>query len=209
MWQPALRAAANKNQLANRGFLPVNRNSSKLVCSCRLAILWSMVAQDRKVLREDAIATARCVARMLVGCVAAGSIAALLAVDSAAATPLVTAEEAQLPADDSRGRVGIERGVDIVPVYPTPKSGAVQSPFNFRVKFRSHGNTEIDLDSLVVVYKKIPEIDLTQRLRPFVQPDGINMPSAEVPPGAHRILIFLWDSVGHGGEADIRFEVEK
>jgi hypothetical protein len=168
-----------------------------------------MVAQDRKVLREDAIATARCVARMLVGCVAAGSIAALLAVDSAAATPLVTAEEAQLPADDSRGRVGIERGVDIVPVYPAPKSGAVQSPFNFRVKFRSHGNTEIDLDSLVVVYKKIPEIDLTQRLRPFVQPDGINMPSAEVPPGAHRILIFLRDSVGHGGEADIRFEVEK
>ena len=114
-----------------------------------------------------------------------------------------------MPADNSRGRVGIERGVDIVPVYPAPKSGAVQSPFNFRVKFRSHGNTEIDLDSLVVVYKKIPEIDLTQRLRPFVQPDGINMPSAEVPPGAHRILIFLRDSVGHGGEADIKFEVEK
>ncbi len=113
------------------------------------------------------------------------------------------------PPTTRRGRVGIERGVDIVPVYPAPKSGAVQSPFNFRVKFRSHGNTEIDLDSLVVVYKKIPEIDLTQRLRPFVQPDGINMPSAEVPPGAHRILIFLRDSVGHGGEADIRFEVEK
>jgi hypothetical protein len=166
-----------------------------------------MVARNRKVSRDAAIAPARRLA-MLVSC-AAASITALLVVDTATATPLVTAEEAQLPADNSRGRVGIERGVDIVPVYPAPKSGAVQSPLNFRVKFRPHGNADVDLDSLVVIYKKIPEIDLTQRLKPFVQPDGINMPNAEVPPGVHRILIFLRDSVGHQGEADIRFEVEK
>ena len=174
-----------------------------------MQFLWSIVAQHRKVFRRYVITPARCVAGMLAIGVAAGGIAVLLAVDTAAATSLVTADEAQLPADDARLRVGIERGVDIVPVYPAPKSGAVQSPFNFRVKFRSHGNTEIDLDSLVVVYKKIPAIDLTQRLRPFVHPDGINMPNAEVPPGAHRILIFLRDSVGHQGEADIRFEIEK
>ena len=77
------------------------------------------------------------------------------------------------------------------------------------MKFRAHGNTQIDLDSLVIVYKKNPAIDLTARVRPFVQPDGINMPTAEVPPGAHRILIFLRDSVGHEGQADIRFDVEK
>lgn len=136
-------------------------------------------------------------------------VAALSTIGPVAATPLVTAEEAQLPADNSRLRSGIERGLDIVPVYPAPKSGAIQSPFNFRVKFRAHGNTQIDLDSLVIVYKKNPAIDLTARVRPFVQPDGINMPTAEVPPGAHRILIFLRDSVGHEGQADIRFDVEK
>jgi hypothetical protein len=112
-----------------------------------------------------------------------------------------------LPADNSRSRTGIERGVDVVPVYPSQKAGVVQSPFNFRVKFRAHGNAEIDLDSLVIVYMKIPAIDLTERVRPFVKPDGINMPNAEVPPGTHRILIILGDSVGHRGEADIRFDV--
>jgi hypothetical protein len=136
-------------------------------------------------------------------------MAALLTIGPVAATPLVTAEEAQLPADNSRLRTGIERGLDIVPVYPAPKSAAIQSPFNFRVKFRAHGNTQIDLDSLVIIYKKSPAIDLTERVKPFVQPDGINMPTAEVPPGAHRILILLRDSVGHEGQADIRFEVEK
>ena len=125
--------------------------------------------------------------------VAVGGMAAFLTIGSVAATPLVTAEEAQLPADNSRLRSGIERGIDIVSVYPAPKSGAIQSPFNFRVKFKAHGNTQIDLDSLVIVYKKNPAIDLTARVRPFVQPDGINMPTAEVPPGPHRILIFLRD----------------
>ena len=146
---------------------------------------------------------------MLGKSVVAGGLAVLLTVWPVAATPLVTAEESQLPADNSRLRIGIERGVDVIPIFPSPKSGSVQSPFNFRVKFRSHGNTEVDLETLVVIYKKIPAIDLTQRLRPFVQPDGINMPNAEVPPGAHRILIFLDDSVGHRGAAEIRFDVEK
>jgi hypothetical protein len=35
------------------------------------------------------------------------------------------------------------------------------------------------------------------------------MPIADVPPGDHRILIFIKDSVGHEGRADIRFDVEK
>src|SRR4051794_17126918 len=131
----------------------------------------------------------------------------LLLIAPAAAAPLITEQEARLPLDETQPRGGIERGPDIVPVYPTPKSGAIQSPFAFRVKFQSHGNTRIDLDSLVVVYKKLPAIDLTERIRPFAQSGGINMPDAEVPAGVHRILIFIKDSAGHERRADIRFEV--
>lgn len=72
---------------------------------------------------------------MLGKSVVAGGLAVLLTVWPVAATPLVTAEESQLPADDSRLRIGIERGVDVIPIFPSPKSGSVQSPFNFRVKF--------------------------------------------------------------------------
>jgi hypothetical protein len=106
-------------------------------------------------------------------------------------------------------RSGIERGPDIVVVYPSPKTGMIQSPFDFKVKFQPHGGTEIDLDSLRVVYKRVPAIDLTARLKPYVRADGIDMPSADVPAGGHRIMIFVKDSAGHEGQADIRFDVEK
>jgi hypothetical protein len=137
-----------------------------------------------------------------------GLIALLLA-GPASATTLISVQESNLPPDDSRLRSGIERGPDIIAVYPAPRSGAIQSPFDFRVKFQAHGNTQIDLDSLNVVYKRIPAIDLTARVKPFVRPDGIDMPIAEVPPGTHRILILVKDSAGHEGQADIRFDVEK
>jgi hypothetical protein len=132
----------------------------------------------------------------------------LLATPAAAAT-LITEHEAQLPPDNSVLRSGIERGPDIVVVYPPPKTGMIQSPFAFQVKFKPHGGTEIDLDSLRVVYKRIPAIDLTGRLKPYVRPDGIDMPSADVPAGDHRIMIFVKDTAGHEGQADIRFDVEK
>ncbi len=137
-----------------------------------------------------------------------GLITLLLAGQASAAT-LITVQESNLPPDDSRTRSGIERGPDIIPVYPAAKSGAIQSPFDFRVKFQAHGNTQIDLDSLTIVYKRVPAIDLTARVKPFVRSDGIDMPIAEVPPGTHRILIFIRDSAGHEEQADIRFDVEK
>jgi hypothetical protein len=77
------------------------------------------------------------------------------------------------------------------------------------VKFEPHGNTQIDLDSVAVVYKRLPPIDLTERVRPFLQSTGIDMPAAEVPAGTHHIWIFLRDSVGHDGGGEIQFEVVK
>ena len=131
------------------------------------------------------------------------------AMTTAGAATLITEHEAQLPPNDAELRGGIERGPDIVPVYPAPKSGAIQSPFSFRVNFKAHGGTQINLDTVTVVYKKTPDIDLTARVKPFVHADGIDMPGAEAPPGAHRIWIFVKDSVGHESRAEIHFDVEK
>jgi len=131
---------------------------------------------------------------------------ALLAGPAAAAT-LITEHEAQLPPDNSVLRSGIERGPEISVVYPSPRTGVVQSPFDFRVKFQPHGGTTIDLDSLTVTYKVIPAQDLTSRLKPYTHADGIEMQNAEVPAGKYRIMIFLKDSAGHEGQADIHFEV--
>jgi hypothetical protein len=139
----------------------------------------------------------------------AGVVTCLLA-GPAAATTLIATHEAQLPPDDeSQVRSGIERGPDIVPLYPAANTGSIQSPFRFRVRFQPHGNTRIDLDSVVVTYMRIPAIDLTARLRPFIKTQGIDMPDAEVPLGAHRIFIFLRDSAGHENTAEVRFDVAK
>ncbi|MGA8610986.1 MAG: hypothetical protein WB760_04600 [Xanthobacteraceae bacterium] len=140
---------------------------------------------------------------------AVAALAGALLMTPAAAATLITEHEAELPADNSLLRSGIERGPDIIVVYPPPKTGMIQSPFAFKVKFEPHGGTQIDLDTLTVVYKRIPAIDLTARLKPYVRPDGIDMPSAEVPAGDHRIMIFVKDSAGHQGQADIHFDVEK
>jgi hypothetical protein len=140
---------------------------------------------------------------------AAAAVAGALVATPAAAATLITEHEAQLPPDNSVLRSGIERGPDIVVVYPPPKTGMIQSPFDFKVKFQPHGGTQIDLDSLRVVYKRIPAIDLTARVKPFARPDGIDMSGADVPAGDHRIMIFVKDSAGHEGQADIHFDVEK
>jgi hypothetical protein len=133
----------------------------------------------------------------------------LLLIPFAAAATLINEHEAQLPPDETQLRSGIERGPDIIAIYPPPKTGLIQSPFGFRVKFQAHGGTQIDLDSLTVVYKRIPAIDLTARVKPYARPDGIDMPDAEVPAGTHRIVITIKDSVGHEGQADIHFGVEQ
>jgi hypothetical protein len=147
--------------------------------------------------------------RAIAGLTAFGLMLAAAVHGPAGATTLITAHEAELPPNDGQMRSGIERGPDIVPIYPAPKSGAIQSPFAFRVKFEPHGGTTINLDTLTVTYKRLPDIDLTARVKPFVRPDGIDMPGAEVPPGTHRIWIFIQDSVGHEGRADIHFDVEQ
>jgi hypothetical protein len=140
---------------------------------------------------------------------AVAALATAFVIAPAAAATLITEHEAQLQPDNSVLRSGIERGPDIIVVYPPPKTGMIQSPFDFKVKFEPHGGTQIDLDTLRVVYKRIPAIDLTGRLKKFIRPDGIDMPSAEVPAGDHRIMIFVKDSAGHEGQADIHFDVEK
>jgi len=47
-----------------------------------------------------------------------------------------------------------------------------------------------------VTYLKSPVVDLTSRIKPFVQPAGIDMPDAQLPPGEHLLRIDIKDSDG-------------
>ena len=115
----------------------------------------------------------------------------------ARAAPLITAEEAALPpqkgAIANSGR-GITRGPKIQ--VPDAETGAQTSPMRFQVKFQTFGGSSIDLEALKVTYLKTPVVDLTPRIKPFAQPNGIDMPDAQLPPGDHLVRVDIKDSDG-------------
>jgi hypothetical protein len=115
---------------------------------------------------------------------------------SAFAAALITPEEAALPG--MKGAVansnrGITRGPKIT---VSDEGGAKSAPIRFQVKFQPLGGSTIDLDGLKVIYLKQPNVDLTPRVKPFVQPTGIDMPDALLPPGNHLMRIDVKDSEG-------------
>jgi hypothetical protein len=130
----------------------------------------------------------------------------------AGAIQLVTEQEAALPPDrlpalELRGSP--TRRPTAVVVSPPPNAGVMKSPLSLKVRLQAYGGAKVDPDSIVVTYRKTPMIDITQRIRPFISADGIDVPDAEVPPGAHEFRIELKDRDGRIGATEFRFQVGK
>lgn len=114
-----------------------------------------------------------------------------------AGTVLISADEAKLPLP--KGAVGVaSRGITRGPkvAFVGNAADAARSPMRLHLKFESFGGAKIDTDSLKVTYLKSPSVDLTPRLKPFVKPDGIDIPDAELPAGDHIIRVDVKDSDG-------------
>ena len=126
----------------------------------------------------------------------------------ARAAPLITAEEAALPPQKgavlNSGR-GITRGPKIQ--VPDAETGAQTSPMRFQVKFQTFGGSSIDLEALKVTYLKTPVVDLTPRIKPFAQPNGIDMPDAQLPPGDHLVRIDIKDSDGRAASMSFLLKI--
>jgi hypothetical protein len=131
----------------------------------------------------------------------------LFIIAPAQATPLITASEATLPPAKTASAIdrrGILRAPKIETVAPT---GIVQSPFRLLLKFGSHGGTAIDLDSVKITYLRTPNVDLTSRVKPFLQQAGIDIPDAEAPPGDYIVRVDVKDSEGHLGTSTFTLTV--
>lgn len=129
-----------------------------------------------------------------------------LAASAAEAATLITDAEAGLPA--AAGNVtmrGITRGPSVKLVNPAE----TKSPFDLKVKFEAHGGATIEPGSVKVVYLKSPTVDITDRVKPFVTADGIDMSKAEVPAGQHAIRIDVKDSEGRAGSTTVQLTVTK
>jgi hypothetical protein len=129
-----------------------------------------------------------------IGLLAAATVAAYTP-KAAAGVVLITVEQAQLPAPkEIVSSRAITRGPRIQ--VSGIDDAKLHSPLHFTVRFLAFGGSTIDLSTLVVTYLRGPNIDLTRRIRAFVQPAGIDIPDAEVPPGEHTIRVELKDSEG-------------
>ena len=151
----------------------------------------------------------RMIIPMIVHIAAVAGILLGVAADRAAALVLITAQEAALP--DANGIVigwrGLTRGPRVVVVYPAPDAGAVQSPLQLLLRFEGHGGAGIDLSSVKMIYLKNPTINLTQRIGDWIMASGIDLRSAEVPPGTHYLKIEIKDTAGRPASATFELMV--
>ena len=82
-------------------------------------------------------------------------------------------------------------------------------PFDFKVKLEAHGGASVTPDKVRVTYLKMPGIDLTERIRPFITAEGIVMAGAEAPAGEHQLRIDVEDSDGRTSQSIITLWVVK
>jgi hypothetical protein len=136
--------------------------------------------------------------------------AATLLAGNVVALELITPSEAALPAEPATGHErGISRGPTVLVVSPQPGAGTIKSPLDLKLIFESHGGATVNVDSVLLTYLRMPEVDLTQRVKAFIGPAGIEIKDAEVPPGTHTIRVNVSDSDGRTGSADVTFSVTK
>ena len=131
----------------------------------------------------------------------------LLTAGRASATQLITDEEAKLPPPKgavAADRRGILRGPKVDVVLP---GDTVHSPLHLQLKFEAFGGAKIDPDSVKMTFLRTPNVDLTPRIKPFVQAAGIDMPDTELPPGEYTIRVDIKDSDGRIGTTSFVLKV--
>jgi hypothetical protein len=125
--------------------------------------------------------------------------ASLMVSGGARASQLITEEEAKLPPPKgaiAADRRGILRGPKVE--FTSPEE-TVHSPLHLQLKFQAFGGAKIDPESVKVIFLRTPNVDLTPRVKPFIQAGGIDMPDTEVPPGEYMVRVDVKDSDGRPG----------
>jgi hypothetical protein len=122
---------------------------------------------------------------------------------------LITEAEASLPSpgDAMMATRGLTRGPAVEQVAPDPDSKGVKSPLPLNIRFVGRNNVAIDPASVKLVYLRSPSVDLTERIKAHVTPDGIEMSDVEVPPGTHVLRLDVRDAQGRASTATIKLTV--
>jgi hypothetical protein len=138
-----------------------------------------------------------------------GAMVATVGPATAGGVQLITPAEAQLP--PLKGAVpGATRGITRGPrieLVEMPSDGALHSPMHLQLKFQAFGGAQVDPSAVQVTYLKSPEVDLTSRVKPYVQASGIDVPEAVLPPGDHVLRVDVRDTDGRTGTTSFTLKV--
>ena len=120
---------------------------------------------------------------------------------------LVTSQEAALPrSSTSKAGRSITRGPAIRQISPL-NAVAPNRPFALHVEFAGRGGEKIDPATAQITILRGDNINITQRVRAFISPKGIEIPDAMVGgPGTHVLQVAVSDAGGHQSIANIEIE---
>ncbi|MEI7430321.1 MAG: hypothetical protein WCL27_07675 [Betaproteobacteria bacterium] len=116
----------------------------------------------------------------------------------AIADVLIKPSEALLPAETNipKASRAITRGPGVRIVSPDISAAQITSPFPLNITFEPRGGAKIDPATVKLTYLRSPNIELAERIKGNVSAKGINLASAEVPPGEHLIRVSVQDDDG-------------
>lgn len=88
------------------------------------------------------------------------------------------------------------------------KVPVLTKPVHISLKFEPVSQAKVDMASLKVIYLKLFGIDITDRLRPYVAGEAIDVPEADIPTGDHSIRVDIKDTTGRQSSQVFRFMVK-
>jgi hypothetical protein len=117
------------------------------------------------------------------------------------------AQEKSVPSFTARSLAGPSD--PIIDIRSPSLTGPVKAPVGIELRFLTSGAAKINWESLKILYGAF-KLDITDRVRKEakVLPDGIQIASANLPSGSHKLVIQVANTDGKQAEREVRFTVE-
>ena len=124
---------------------------------------------------------------------------------------LITSEEAAQPdAPIPRGiKTRTEGNGPQIKIHSPNLDEPLQIPFIMDIAFEASPDKTIDVDTLSIKYLKLISIDLTGRIKPYLNNNRLIVKDVKVPRGKHRLQVFIAYISGEKTTMEIVLNVEK
>lgn len=124
---------------------------------------------------------------------------------------LITPEEAAQPdAPIPRGiKSRTEGNGPQIKIHSPNLEEPLRIPFVMDIAFEASSDKIIDFDTLSIKYLKLIPIDLTGKIKPYLNNNSLMVKDVKVPKGKHRLQLFIAYTSGEKTTVEILLNVDK